>query len=119
MRNELIDSRLLPRLKEHFMQQRALLENANTNLDSAGDTNTVSYSRIADGVPAVVRMLGGSERRADEVAAIETYEILLMGQWAGLRPSSRVTVDGIVYDVLSIEFDPFGEMTHLTARIVT
>lgn len=117
MRRQLIDPRMLPRIQQHFLQQRASIETPIESADPYGSTRT-TWTMVETGIPALVMPSSGAEINGVQIITTEgRFDIFLMGQWEDLDTRAAIYVDGQRYNVESVQRDPFGQFTVVQASI--
>lgn len=115
MPREAFDQRLLPRLQGSYFSEHATIQ----TLSQAQQTNGEmidSYTTAVENVPCAVRIGPGSETGGEYVAAKVAYRILMQGSYASLVPSARLLIDGVAYDIIAVETDPYKQLSSVIAH---
>jgi hypothetical protein len=115
-----IDSRLLSRLdKAGFYSSVGTIERATEVPDANGAIKSTwaSVSGMVN-LPCTFGPTGGNEpKQPTGTYDIATHRAVFVGVYA-IQGKDRLSIDGVKYDILSIENDSHSKMTHIDVRIV-
>lgn len=122
MTRPLVDPRMLSRLGSFFNTTCTIQQTTETRDAAGGVVN--SWSNVTGLVNLVCRRAPMTTSRTTEMK-LETLtytsnmqSIVIAGYKPTITPKMRVTCDGIVFDVLSVEHDGEAQMTRLSCQIV-
>lgn len=59
---------------------------------------------------------GLEQKREADIAGLEIWHILLMGYYPAINKRDQAVVDGVAYDILTVESDSQSIMTRLAVR---
>lgn len=104
------------------LKQSATIERASYSLDGGGDAD-VTWSLIASGVPCRLELIRPGETAGDSGIAFIGKARAYFSPATDLRPRvtnrerDRITIDGVVYRVLTARIDSAGRERVLVADL--
>jgi head-tail adaptor len=121
MGRPIVDSRMFARLDRRFFTSRATIQMPQSTPDSYG-APTVTWTTVAtlQAMPCYIAPGNGTEVRGQLlVQTTGQVAIQLSGYYPQITTSMRALVDGLPYDILSVDHDSQLVSTKLIARTVT
>ena len=114
----IMHERLLANLTA-FYPSLCTIQEATYIVDTVGEPQPTWADFLTD-IPCRISPAGGNEtKRSDETYEVATHVINLAGYYVTITVPMRAEIDGVLYDILSIEHDGNHFTTRLRAQVVT
>lgn len=122
MTRPLVDPRMLAKLGS-FFNTTCTIQQVTETRDSAGGV-VLTWANVTGLVGLTCRRATASTARTSEIKlesltyTVNVQTIMISGYQPTITPKMRVTCDGLVFDILSVEHDGEQAMTRLACQIV-